>query len=144
MDRIPPHQVRRVAVVGTGLIGAGWTVWFLARGLEVIACDPAPGARRRLESFIREAWPACLELGAAPGADPGRWSFAADATAVAAEADFIQENGPDREEAKRAIFADLDRRARPEIVIASSSSALLMTPIQGGLDHPGRCVLGHP
>jgi 3-hydroxyacyl-CoA dehydrogenase len=46
-------EIRRVAVVGTGLIGSSWAACFLAHGLDVTATDPAPGAedalRRRVE-----------------------------------------------------------------------------------------------
>jgi 3-hydroxyacyl-CoA dehydrogenase len=131
-------------VIGTGVIGSGWVVYFLSRGIEVRATDPAPGMKDRLAAFIRQAWPAVRELGLAPDADPDAWTFEADVEEAVRGAQFVQENGPDDEEVKRRVFARIDAVAPPEVAIASSSSALLMTPIQKGLRHPGRCFLGHP
>ncbi|WP_399697002.1 3-hydroxyacyl-CoA dehydrogenase NAD-binding domain-containing protein, partial [Xenophilus sp.] len=45
--------IRRVGVVGTGVIGASWAAFFLARGLDVTATDPAPGAEQRLRDAVR-------------------------------------------------------------------------------------------
>lgn len=143
MDRPWPEDVRRVAVIGAGLIGSSWTAYFLSRGIEVVAADPAPGARERLAAFIRRAWPALEELGMAADADPERWTLVADPESAAPGAEFVQENVADDESLKREVFARLDAVLPPRVVIASSSSALLMTPIQKGLRNPERCILAH-
>ena len=71
--------------------------------------------------------------------------FTADPAEAVADADFVQENGPEREDVKHALFAVLDAAARPEVVLASSSSGLLPTMIARGCDrHPERVVIGHP
>lgn len=120
----------RIAVVGTGVIGASWAALFLAHGHEVIATDPAPDAEERL----RAALPAS-----------GRLTFTSDLAEAAREADFVQENGPERPEAKDAIFAVLDEHARSGVVLASSSSGLLPSRIQEACPHhPERVVVGHP
>ncbi|MFC5096102.1 3-hydroxyacyl-CoA dehydrogenase NAD-binding domain-containing protein [Amycolatopsis plumensis] len=121
-----------VAVVGTGVIGASWAALFLDRGLDVIATDPAPGAEERLRSALE-------------GTPTDRLRFVADAGSAAAEADFVQENGPEREDVKHALFAVLDEAARPDVVLASSSSGLLPSVIARGCPHhPERVVVGHP
>jgi 3-hydroxyacyl-CoA dehydrogenase len=121
-----------VAVVGTGVIGASWAALFLARGLDVIATDPAPGAEERLRSALE-------------GASTDRLRFVADAGEAAAGADFVQENGPEREDVKHALFAVLDEAARPDVILASSSSGLLPSVIARGCPHhPERVVIGHP
>jgi carnitine 3-dehydrogenase len=142
MGRQPPNAVRRVAVIGAGVIGSGWIVHFLALGFQVTVADPAPGTKDRVAAFIRQAWPAVRELGMAPDADA--WSLLASVEAATEGAQFVQENVPDTEDVKRRVFAQIDAVAPPEVPIASSSSALLMTPIQKGLRHPERCFLGHP
>ena len=48
--------IRRVAVVGTGVIGASWAAQYLARGLDVVATDPAPNAEVNLRNYVDEAW----------------------------------------------------------------------------------------
>ena len=60
--------IRRVAIIGTSVIGASWTALFLAKGLEVTATDVAPNAEATLRRVIEAAWAALKRLGLAPGA----------------------------------------------------------------------------
>lgn len=137
--------VQRVAVVGTGVIGASWAAHFLAHGLDVTATDPGPGAEERLRADVAAHWPVLDRLGLTEGASPDRLTFTADAAAAVADADFVQENGPEREDVKHALFAVLDAAARPGVVLASSSSGLLPSVIARGCrQHPERVVIGHP
>jgi 3-hydroxyacyl-CoA dehydrogenase len=137
--------VGRVAVVGTGVIGASWAAHFLAHGLGVTATDPAPGAEERLRADVAAHWPVLERLGLAEGASQERLSFTADVARAVADADFVQENGPEREDVKHALFAVLDAAARPDVVLASSSSGLLPSAIARGCpQHPERVVIGHP
>ena len=137
--------IRRVAVIGTGTIGASWTANFLARGLEVRASDPAPEAEARLRRFVDAAgrrwrgWRSCRR---APPHDA--LTFCADPESAVAGVDFVQENAPEREEIKQALLARIDAVLPPEIVIASSSSGLLISRLQAACRHPERCVVGHP
>ena len=134
--------VQRVAVVGTGVIGISWAAHFLAHGLDVVATDPAPGAEERMRADVAAIWPTVQPVA---GASLERLSFTADAGAAAAGADFVQENGPEREDVKHRLFAVLDEAARPEVVLASSSSGLLPSAIARGCPaHPERVVIGHP
>lgn len=134
-----------VAVVGTGVIGAGWTVHFLANGLDVIATDPAPGAEDRLRAAVAAHWSTVERLGLADGASPDRLRFTVDTGEAVSEADFVQENGPEREEVKHALFSVLDEAAGPDVILASSSSGLLPSAIARGCPrHPERVVIGHP
>ena len=134
--------IRTVAVVGTGVIGASWAAHFLAHGLDVVATDPAPGAEERLRADVAAHWPVLQPVA---GASPDRLTFTPDPAAAAAEADFVQENGPEREDVKRALYAALDEAARPDVVLASSSSGMLPSVIARGCPrHPERVVIGHP
>lgn len=91
----------RVAVIGTGVIGAGWAALFLAHGLDVVAFDPAGEAEPRLRAAVGEAWPMLTRLGLADGADPARLRFAdhaADAvSAVVGEGRSIPDESSDVE-----------------------------------------------
>src|SRR5260370_22094960 len=89
--------VRRVAVIGAGAMGARWAAWFLARGLAVTASDPAPEGEAFLRRYVADAWPALERLGLAPGASAGARRFERDPVAALADADFVQESGPERE-----------------------------------------------
>jgi 3-hydroxyacyl-CoA dehydrogenase len=133
---------RRVAVVGTGVIGASWAALFLARGLDVVATDPAAGAEDRLRADVAAHWPSLQPV---DGASPDRLTFTPDPAQAVAAADFVQENGPEREDLKHELFAALDAAARPEVVLASSSSGLLPSAIARGCPaHPERVLIGHP
>jgi 3-hydroxyacyl-CoA dehydrogenase len=134
-----------VCVIGAGTIGASWTAYFLARGFEVAAYDPAPNGEDFARRFIDNAWPTLEKLNAVqPGADRKRFSFFKDPAAAANGAGFVQESGPEREDVKIELFAAIDGAAPPEAVIASSSSGLLISRITAKCKHPGRCVIGHP
>ena len=69
------RPVNRVAVIGTGVIGASWTALFLAKGLHVDVTDVAPGAADRLREYIAQAWPALEQLGLGTGASKDNWRF---------------------------------------------------------------------
>jgi 3-hydroxyacyl-CoA dehydrogenase len=137
--------IRRIAIIGTGVIGASWTALFLAKGLDVVATDVAPNAEASLRSFVKAAWPALQRLGLAPGAAQSRLTFTADLPAAVRGADFVQENGPERIDFKKKLYRQLDELLPPDVIIASSSSGLTMSEIQSDApSHPERCVTGHP
>ena len=139
------RKIKRVAVIGTGVIGASWTALFLANGLEVAATDVAPNADTALKDFIDAAWPALERLGLAPGAAKSKVTFVTDLPTAVKNADFVQENGPERIDFKTRLYGQLDGLLPPDVIIASSSSGLTMSAIQEGCPvHPERCVIGHP
>lgn len=138
-------SVKRVAVIGAGTIGASWAAYFLSRGLDVVASDPAPAGEEFARQYVIDAWPTLERLGGmAPGARPDALRFERDPEKAVIGAEFVQENGPEREDLKIALFAELDRVLPPETIIASSSSGLLISRVQSTCRHPERCVLGHP
>ena len=137
--------IGRVAIIGTGVIGASWTALFLAKGLEVIATDIAPNAETSLRSFVKAAWPALDRLGLAPGASRSHLTFTPDLPTAVRAADFVQENGPERIDFKQNLCRQLDELLPADAIIASSSSGLMMSSIQKGCKlNPERCVIGHP
>jgi 3-hydroxyacyl-CoA dehydrogenase len=137
--------IRRIAIIGTGVIGASWTALFLAKGLQVVATDPAPKAEAALRKFVENAWPALKRLGLSPGATQSNLKFTADLAQAVAGVDLVQENGPERIDFKQKLYGQLDELLTPEVIIASSSSGLTMSEIQkGAAAHPHRCVIGHP
>src|ERR1700751_6186265 len=139
------ERIRRVAIIGTGVIGASWTALFLAKGLQVVATDIAPNAEVALRRFVEAAWPALKRLGLAPDASQSNLKFTPALTEAVASADLIQENGPERIDFKKKLYGQLDDLLPAEVIIASSSSGLTMSEIQSACrSHPERCVIGHP
>jgi len=135
--------VERVAVVGAGVIGSGWAARFLAAGLEVTAWDPAPAAAEKTRAAVAAAWGAISRRGLAPGASQERLRFSATLEDCVAEADFVQENAPEREALKQDLLARIDA-ASPHALIASSTSGLLPTKLQAKMRRPERMLVGHP
>jgi carnitine 3-dehydrogenase len=136
--------VRRIAIVGTGVIGASWAAQYLARGFDVVATDPAPNAEANLRKYIDGAWKQLTQIGLSPGASRDRLSFSKDMKEALSRADFVQENGPERPDFKIKLFADMDEATPPDSLIASSSSGITISVMQSGCKRPERCVVGHP
>src|SRR6516162_7902904 len=122
--------IRRTAIIGTGVIGASWTALFLAKGLQVVATDPAPNAEAALKKFVQNAWPALTRLGLSPGASQSNLAFTADLAQAIAGVDLVQENGPERIDFKQKLYEQLDAALPYDVIIASSSSGLTMSDIQ--------------
>ena len=138
------RPIHRIAIVGTGVIGASWAAEFLAHGFDVVATDPAPNAEDNLRKYIDSAWPALTAMGLSPKASRDRLSFTLDMKTAVSDADLVQENGPERPDFKIKLFADIDAATPPDSIIASSSSGITMSVMQSACRHPERCVIGHP
>jgi len=139
------NPIQKVAIIGSGVIGASWAALFLAKGLDVVATDIAPSAEASLRRFVQTAWPSLTRLGLAPGASQARLMFIADLPTAVSGADLVQENGPERIDFKRKLYRQIDELLPAEVIIASSSSGLIMSEIQADCRfHPERCVIGHP
>jgi 3-hydroxyacyl-CoA dehydrogenase len=136
--------IRRIAIVGTGVIGASWTAQYLARGFDVVATDPAPNAEVNLRKYVDEAWGQLKAIGLSPGAARDRLTFTPDMKAALAQADFVQENAPERPEFKIKLFADMDDATPADSLIASSSSGITPSVMQSKCKHPDRVLVGHP
>jgi carnitine 3-dehydrogenase len=133
-----------MAIVGSGVIGAGWAARALSRGLDVRACDPDPQGEAKLRASIANAWPAVERMGLAPGASPDRLTYCASIASCVAGAGFIQENAPEREALKQELLAEIDAASDPGAIIASSTSGLLPTVISSKCRRPDRFAVGHP
>ncbi|HET8603365.1 MAG TPA: 3-hydroxyacyl-CoA dehydrogenase NAD-binding domain-containing protein [Marmoricola sp.] len=144
VERTAPEDVRRIACVGTGVIGGGWVAYFLARGYQVVAWDPAPGAEERLRHLVDAAWPALTELGLSEGASRDHLEVVTDLAEAVSGVDLVQESAPEQLELKIRLLADIDEAAPPHVVISSSTSGYGMTEMQVKCEHPERLVVAHP
>ena len=146
VNRLRPEEIRSVAVIGTGSVGASWAALFLAHDMSVVAYDPGPDAERRTRDFIDAAWPALVDLGtaSAPRAPLERLRFVESAGRAAREADLVQENTPERMDLKRAVLVEIDEAAAPEKIILSSTGGIPPTLLQASCRHPERFIVVHP
>ncbi|MBR8460114.1 3-hydroxyacyl-CoA dehydrogenase [Burkholderia dolosa] len=132
-------DIQRIAIVGTGVIGASWAAFYLSKGFDVVATDPAPHADEKLHDTLAGF------VGPDAAALRARLSFDADLSRALAGVDFVQENGPERLDVKRALYRQMDDVLPAHVPIASSSSGLKMSDIQTACaKHPERCVIAHP
>jgi 3-hydroxyacyl-CoA dehydrogenase len=137
----------QVAVVGAGLIGRAWSIVFARAGFDVALWDPFPRQVEAALSFIAERLPELEEAGLikeAPALVASRVRPAGTLAEAVAAAEHVQENGPERVDAKQALFAELDRAARPDAVLASSSSGIPASAYTEGLAGRARCLVAHP
>ncbi|KWN18564.1 3-hydroxyacyl-CoA dehydrogenase NAD-binding domain-containing protein [Burkholderia ubonensis] len=132
-------NIGRIAVVGAGVIGASWAAFYLSKGFDVVATDPAPDADTRLRDAL------AAFLGDEAAALTQRLTFDADLARALDGVDFVQENGPERLDLKRALYRQMDGVLPAHVLIASSSSGLKMSDIQTACaQHPERCLIAHP
>lgn len=138
------NPVSTLAIIGTGVIGAGWAARVLAKGLDVRAYDPDPQGESKLRAAIANAWPALQRSGLAPGASPDRLTYSSSVADCVSGAGFVQENAPEREELKQKLLAEIDAAAAPDAIIGTSTSGLLPTRLAARMTRPERLVVGHP
>ena len=138
------NEIRNVAIVGTGVIGASWAAYYLSRGFNVVATDPAPNAEANLRKYVDAAWTTLSKNGMAPSASRDRLTFEPKMAQALAKANFVQENGPERPDFKTKLFSEMDDATPPDSILASSSSGITMDVIQSACKRPERCVIGHP
>jgi carnitine 3-dehydrogenase len=133
------EDIRTVAVVGAGAIGASWAALVLAHDLDVVASDPASGAEQRLRDSVRDR---LTELGRPDAGQHLR--FVADAGEAARDADLVLEAGPERLDVKRALFEVLDAATASDVLLASSSSGIGPSSFQDACRYPERVLVAHP
>jgi carnitine 3-dehydrogenase len=136
-------MIKTVGIAGTGMIGAGWAARLLFRDYNVIAYDVSPSAEEKLKAQIKTAWPSLEALLGKPK-KKGKLTFTTELSEMASKADFIHEAAPEREDLKIKLFREIDAAARPDVIIASSSSGFLPTNLQSQCKRPERVIIGHP
>lgn len=140
----PIAGLRRVGLLGGGVIGGGWAARFLLNGVDVVMYDPDPDAPRKVGEVVAGARRAYAKLTMAPMPAEGSLNFVATPGDAVAGVDFVQESAPERLDLKRSILGAASAAAHPSVVFGSSTSGLLPTQIQDGMTHPQRLVVGHP
>jgi carnitine 3-dehydrogenase len=133
-----------VGLLGGGVIGGGWAARFLLHGSDVRLYDPAPDAERVVREMLENARRAYRRLMYAPLPAEGALSVVGSVEEAVAGAAFVQESAPEREDLKRELLAAASRAAGPSVVIASSTSGLLPSRLQAGMEAPERFTVGHP
>ena len=137
----------RIAVIGAGLIGRAWSIVFARAGFEVALWDPDAAAVPAARDFIAARLPELADAGLlaeAPAAVLARLRQATTLAEAVAGVAHVQENGPERVADKQALFAELDRLAAPETILASSTSGIPASAFTEHLPGRARCLVAHP
>lgn len=137
-------KFQKTAVLGGGVIGASWTALFLAAGKDVCVFDIDEQAPRKVSEYVDRAWPTLLELGLAQEGRRGALCFARSLEGAVDDADFVQENLPERLDLKLEAFGRIEPRLKDDCIVASSASGLMVREMQAGWKDPSNFVLGHP
>ena len=138
------NEIERVALIGAGVIGAGWAARFAVNGIDVNVYDPDPQVSTRVDEVLENAHRAYAKLTLAPPVPSGRIALFTDVAEAVAGVGFIQESAPEREDVKRDLLAKVSRAADPGTIIASSTSGLLPSNLQADCIAPERVCVGHP
>ncbi|HTU86504.1 MAG TPA: carnitine 3-dehydrogenase [Solirubrobacteraceae bacterium] len=133
-----------VGLLGGGVIGGGWAARYLLNGIDVRIYDPAPDAARRLDDVLAGARRAFGRLTLAPLPPEGTLSFVDTVPAAVAGALIVHESAPERVELKQELLARASAASGPETLLFSSTSGLLPSQLQAGIDHPERFAVAHP
>ncbi len=137
----------KIAVIGAGLIGRAWCIVFARAGFDVALWDQFPLQTTQAMAFIADRLPELRAAGLladAPEAVLARIHPMQSMWEAVREADYIQENGPERADIKRPLFEELERAARPDAIIASSSSGIPASAFTEHLKTRNRCLIAHP
>ncbi len=138
------ENIETVAILGAGVIGASWSALFLAAGLRVKVFDITQDIEKKVNQYIADAWPTLEQLNLTTSAHRGSISFYKSAAEAVKQANFVQENVPEKLELKHTIYREIEPELSPNSIVASSASGLMVKELQLGWKNPGRFILGHP
>jgi len=138
------NEIKTAAVIGCGVIGAGWAARLLWHGIDVVAYDKFPEAEVGLNEVIANSEPALKRIVDVPPEKRGRLRFTNSIADAVKNADYIQESSPEVMEIKVPLLTEIDKYAKPNAIVGSSTSGLLPTELQAHMGHPERFIVAHP
>ena len=137
-------MIKKVAVIGAGVIGTGWIIRCLAHNKKVIAFDKDIKLKKRLVSEIKRTWPYVKKLFNKKKLNLKNFKFATSIKEALKDVDFIQECVTENYKIKINLMSIIGKYSRPNAIISSSSSGLLPTKIYSKCKNPERTMIGHP
>ncbi len=138
----------KIGIVGAGLIGAGWAAFYASNGFAVGLFDAVVSARQagRERTFTYLGFLREHDLLDAENCDRAVAGIAVtdDLSDAAEHACLVQESVVERYDVKKSVFRQIDQAAKPDTLVASRSSGLLISELQTVMGHPGRSLIAHP
>ena len=139
-----PTPINKIAIIGTGVIGSGWTLRLLAKKKEVYVFDSNLKQEKFLLDEIKRTTKSLKSFYKTSTISTKKLFFKKSIKEAVKDADLIQENGPENEKIKKKIVKEISKWSKPNAIIASSSSGLLPTKIQSACKNPARFIIAHP
>ena len=139
-----PTPINKIAIIGTGVIGSGWTLRLLAKKKEVYVFDPNLKQEKFLLDEIKRTTKSLKSFYKTSTVSTKKLFFKKSIKEAVKDADLIQENGPENEKIKKKIVKEISKWSKPNAIIASSSSGLLPSKIQSVCKNPARFIIAHP
>jgi carnitine 3-dehydrogenase len=136
--------IKQAAIIGGGVIGAGWVSRLIENGIDVTIYDPADDAAAKVEAVLKNSRYAYSKLMTAPRASEGSIHFCDSIAAAVADAELIVESVPERLEIKQSVYAEIEAAASTDAIIASSTSGIMPSNLQDKMSHPQRLLVAHP
>ena len=136
--------IKQAAIIGGGVIGAGWVSRLIENGINVAIYDPAADAMEKVEAGLKNSRYAYSKLLSAPRTKEGSISFKNSISAAVAGAELIVESVPERLDIKQAVYAEIEESADSEAIIASSTSGIMPSDLQAEMANPERLLVAHP
>ena len=137
-------SIKKVAIIGTGVIGAGWIIRCLAHNKIVYAFDKDINLKKNLILEIKRTWPFVKNLFNKKKLNLKNFHFFTSLEQTLKEADFIQECATENYSLKTKLMSTIGKYAKSNSIISSSSSGLLPTRIYSKCKNPERGIIGHP
>ena len=138
------NKIKKIAIIGTGVIGAGWIIRCLAHDKIVYAFDKDLKLKKNLVSEIKRTWPYVKKLFNKKTLKLKNFKYFTSLEEAVKDADFIQECASENYVLKTRLMATIGKHAKPKAIISSSSSGLLPTKIYSKCKNPQRTIIGHP
>ncbi|MCP4187010.1 MAG: L-carnitine dehydrogenase [Gammaproteobacteria bacterium] len=136
--------IKYAAVIGGGVIGAGWVSRLIENGVDVAIYDPAEDAMEKVEAVLKNSRYAYGKLISAPRAKEGSISFKDSIAAAVPGAELIIESVPERLDIKQSVYAEIEQSADTDAIIASSTSGIMPSDLQAKMSNPERLLVAHP
>ena len=137
-------MIKKIAVIGTGVIGTGWIIRCLAHNLKVVAYDKDPRLKKKIIEEIKRASPFVKKLFNKKKINLKNFQYVTSLEVALKDADFIQENATENYKIKTKLMNLIGKHAKNNAIISSSSSGLLPTKIYSKCKNPARTMIGHP
>ncbi len=136
--------IKQAAIIGGGVIGAGWIARLIENGIDVVIYDPADNAEQKVDAVLKNSRYAYSKLTSVPRRNEGRVDYADSVELAVKNAELIVESVPERLDIKQSVYAEIEVSASIEAIIASSTSGIMPSDLQAKMQHPERLLVAHP